>query len=584
LRKIILSIAFVFVSAISMAQILSPDRQTDWTIAGYDGQQNLDFPIINFLDYGGFNDGFTANDALLSTLLNEYNNSGIIVFFPEGDYLFNYSIRLSDNEILRGESAEFTRFEFDLGGIGHCILATGNVVNGSVLLNENTVLNEYELSLTDVSDFQIGDYFHLSENDAAIVFSDWAVGCAGQINKIENIEGNNISTSYPIRRMFYTNRNAAIKKVNLVKHVGIENLTIHRLDETANQTNNIYFNYAANCWVSCIRSYNCNFSHIEISNSTNIEVTGSYFKDGFSYGSGGKAYGVCLDYSTGQCLIQDNIFEHLRHSMMAQLGANGNVFAYNYSKNPFWTEVGILPANSAGDLVLHGNYAYLNLFEGNIVQNIVIDDSHGSNGPFNTFFRNRAELYGIFMNFLPPSNQQNFIGNEITNGAPTYGLYSLAGTGHYQFGNNKHENVIPAGTNNPPTESFYLTEIPEYYHETWPPIGLPNTINQHTIEAKERYSNQLLTFCQDEITGIINLSTDDIDVFPSITKGLIFIDGEPNLLEQLKSIQVYDIHGKLYSTSIKSTSLNLSGYSNGIYLLRFVFDDLPSVSKKIIKY
>jgi hypothetical protein len=40
---------------------------------------------------------------------------------------------------------------------------------------------------------------------------------------------------------------------------------------------------------------------------------------------------------------------------------------------------------------------YANLFEGNIIQNYMIDHYWGPAGPYNTFFRNRTELYGIVM-------------------------------------------------------------------------------------------------------------------------------------------------------------------------------------------
>ena len=38
-------------------------------------------------------------------------------------------------------------------------------------------------------------------------------------------------------------------------------------------------------------------------------------------------------HTTGT-LAEDNIFDSLRHAMMVQTGANGNVFGYNYSANP----------------------------------------------------------------------------------------------------------------------------------------------------------------------------------------------------------------------------------------------------------
>ena len=91
-----------------------------------------------------------------------------------------------------------------------------------------------------------------------------------------------------------------------------------------------------------------------------------------------------LHFTTNECLVEDNIFNHLRHSMILQAGANGNIFSYNYSYDPYWTGV-FFPANSAGEIVLHGNWPYANLFEGNDVGNIVIDNSHDANGPHNTF-------------------------------------------------------------------------------------------------------------------------------------------------------------------------------------------------------
>ncbi len=41
-----------------------------------------------------------------------------------------------------------------------------------------------------------------------------------------------------------------------------------------------------------------------------------------------EAYGTMLHFTTGECLIENNIFEHLRHSTIVQAGANGNVFGY----------------------------------------------------------------------------------------------------------------------------------------------------------------------------------------------------------------------------------------------------------------
>lgn len=101
-----------------------------------------------------------------------------------------------------------------------------------------------------------------------------------------------------------------------------------------------------------------------------------------------------IQFTSNECLVQNNVFDYLRHAMILQAGANANVFAYNYSFNPFWTST---PSNSAGDMVLHGNYPYLNLFEQNQGENIIIDNSHGPNGPFNTFLEIAHPLMGSFL-------------------------------------------------------------------------------------------------------------------------------------------------------------------------------------------
>ena len=99
--------------------------------------------------------------------------------------------------------------------------------------------------------------------------------------------------------------------------------------------------------------------------------------------------------------------------MPDQTGVNGNVIAYNYSIEPNRSE---FPAEASADISLHGHYPFSNLFEGNIVQNIQIDLTHGPNGPFNTFFRNRAELYGIVMSSgIVQNDSINELQEEIQN-------------------------------------------------------------------------------------------------------------------------------------------------------------------------
>jgi hypothetical protein len=175
--------------------------------------------------------------------------------------------------------------------------------------------------------------------------------------------------------------------------------------------------------------------------------------------------------------------------MILQAGANGNVFCYNYSRDPYWTGSIFLPSNSAGDMVLHGNYPYSNLFEQNDGQNMVIDNSHGANGPHNTYFRNRGSLYGIFFSDNTSPNQ-NLVGNEITNtSSPMSAVnYSIQGTGHFLFGNNNKGTISPTGSNDLPDSSYCFaakpTLIPLSHYAS---IGQPNALNSGSIPATYYY-------------------------------------------------------------------------------------------------
>ena len=209
-------------------------------------------------------------------------------------------------------------------------------------------------------------------------------------------------------------------------------------------------------------------------------------------------------------MVENNQFEHLRHSVLLQSSSNGNVISYNYSRDPYWTGV-FLPANSAGDLVLHGNYPYMNLFEGNICQNIVIDNSHGINGKFNTFLRNRAELYGLFMNISPASDSQNFVGNEMTN--TLIGMKSIAGNGHFDYGNKLRGNISPVGTNGIPANSLYLQSAkPVFWNPVKPFPIAGNPMDYNTIQNKafDNYSaGSFATWKTDTLHFQVNLCPND---------------------------------------------------------------------------
>ncbi|MFK7809489.1 MAG: T9SS type A sorting domain-containing protein [Saprospiraceae bacterium] len=498
-RNVVLLCLLMFVQNFSIqAQSLPSERSCDWSLAGFRGQIPTEFSTtLNIQYFGGIADGVTDNSSAFLLALESLVPNGGVIFFPAGTYFFGSQINLPDGVVIRGDGSDLTLLKFDLEGIDDLISVNGENTSLFSNLSEDVSKGEQSISVENASGFIPGDYIRLIQNDSHLVHSNWAIGSVGQIVQIIQVDGNVLLLNSELRRDYQLDDAPKVQKLNMRKNVGIECLKIERLDETNPfHTSNINFEYAAQCWVQGVESTNCNFAHVDIKASSNITLTGNYFHHAFDYGGGGRAYGLMIQSTGNEILTENNIFEHLRHAMIVQSGANGNVFAYNYSTDPFWTGTSF-PSDAAGDLVCHGNYVYGNLFEGNIGQQIVIDNSHGANGPFNTFFRNRLESYGIVMS-ADNSPTQNFLGNEITNGTPgAAGFYFLQGVDHFQVGNNLGGEITPTGTSILDDHSCYLDSTPSFYHQmTFPSIGMPNELNSGALPALDRWNdNNTLTFC-----------------------------------------------------------------------------------------
>jgi hypothetical protein len=393
-----------------------------------------------------------------------------------------------------------------------------------------------------------------------------------------------LNLEYPLRLNVPLSLTPRIYPLQPRTGVGIECLKIVRNDATVNQSTNVTFRYAVNCWLIGVESEFTNFGHTEMTYSSNILIKGNYFHHAHAYGGGGQGYGTVIQYSSGQCLIENNVFEHLRHSVLLQAGSNGNVIAYNYSFDPYWSQ---FPNNSAGDMVLHGNYPYLNLFEGNIIQNIVVDNSHYKNGHFNTFFRNRAQLYGIVMSSGTNTDSTNFIGNEVTNTGFLLGNYALAGLGNFTYGNNIKGTITPSGTNSIPEISMYRNQHPGYWMNTisWPSIGSPAPYNQLPIPAFERWQDQLATSCfTNEIydpgnVSVVNILDDSLFIYPNPSSDFIHVTDKTALITAL-----YDLHGKkLVDFNVASSDINITQLQHGVYIVSIQLQSGETRMMKVIK-
>lgn len=565
------------------SQTLPASRSVDWKLAGLRDTTTNGFLEIEMHNLGIVGDGVTPNDSILDSVLTSVSETGTILTFPPGDFLFHETIDLPDNIVIKGDGAESTTFIFDLNGSGHSFAVQGQNDNSATtsIVDFANKDDEY-LFIDDPTLFSSGDWIRILQNDSNLVTSSWAYKTVGQVVQINAIENNKLILESPLRMDYDLTRSPYIVRMNPAKNVGIECLKILRLDNTApSQTSNVYYSYAVNCWVNGIESENCTFSHVQARRSSNIHISKSYFHHGFEYGGGGRAYGVMLHITSNECMVENNVFEHLRHSMIVQAGANGNVFAYNYSHDPHWSST---PNNSAGDAVLHGNYTYANLFEQNICQNIVIDNSHGPNGPYNTMFRNRSDGYGIFFS-ANNSPDQNFLGNEITNTGIPYSLvnYTILGSGHFIHGNNNKGTIHPSGTEILPDLSYAYEQMPDFLTPLeWAGIGPPNAMESGSIPAFDRYDagTLFINSCGHNTASVDPIEESDLLIYPNPVTTSLNIEG----LEGEFSISIYNSSGQLIYTHEYDSSANIHfpKVGSGLFILKIETGE-HTLYRKILK-
>jgi hypothetical protein len=214
-------------------------------------------------------------------------------------------------------------------------------------------------------------------------------------------------------------------------------------------------------------------THIVMRRCKGVSVESNYIHHAKRY-SGSHGYGISTDWSTTDCLIQNNILVHLRHAISSSLGANGCVWAYNFLDG----QTDDSDKDRLRDISLHGNYPYMNLFEGNVAEFAASSDWWGAAGPLNTFFRNRFDPSPDDPSgWNPPlqvqyhSDRQVIVGNSMLRGQG----FSISpdSLGVHLDGNLNAGAIQWAGGSVrelPP--SLYLGGPPEFWGDKpWPGIG-----------------------------------------------------------------------------------------------------------------
>jgi hypothetical protein len=298
--------------------------------------------------------------------------------------------------------------------------------------------------------------------------------------KITAKSGNTVTLDMKVLLDYPAAYTPLVQRYNQIKNIKVSNLLISRVNEPTNQdVSNLEFFDACNCYVARVESNFSQRHHIYFQNAKDCVVESNYIHDCFVHTTGGYGYGYGLVGSTG-CRISHNKSTRLRHHIIFQIGANYNVASYN----------SIEVCYDYNDMALHAAYAYMNLFEGNMVTESYADTSKDgsttvepSTGPENTWFRNYAT--GQVGSIQAATTRQNVIGNNVgtivSSGSDHYiGANNVAGA-NYTYGTPWPGGTIEWGafpTNSVMPVSLYLTSRPAFFGSAvpWPVFG-PGVVN-----------------------------------------------------------------------------------------------------------
>jgi hypothetical protein len=533
------------------AGILSPARTTTWASPGVAGGIAHRTTICTTLQPGA--SASQINSALAAC------PSGQVVFLSAGTYRLSAGITFGSqsNVTLRGAGADQTLVQFSNGsscnGLPSTICIKSAYVNNQEPPNATPWTAGYAVGTTvltvgSTAGMQVGGILLLDQlNDSAdsgaiFVCSDTSCTDEGgnspgrpnrgqqQLVQVVALSGNQVTITPGLRMPnwrasqhpgVFWNGSAPIVGGNGVEHLSLD-------VTSAAGENGIVFMYVADSWVQGVRVLNPARNHVWLWQSMRLTIRDSYFYGGQS--AHATSYGI-EDFSTGDNLIENNIFQHVT-APLSHNGANtGSVFGYNFAIDDNYTADGSAPGWLIPGVLYHEVGLSHLLHEGNDGLGALHDDIHGTTH-FNTLFRNH--LYGdiwnnpaknsntAIMNIASYGRFFNIIGNvlgrtgyyttyETNLGENSKAIYALGWSpqnpvpsdpqvkatmlrwGNYDTvtatsrflaaevpsGLSQYANPVPASQSLP--ASFYLAAKPAWFGSTpWPAIGPDVTGGPHT--------------------------------------------------------------------------------------------------------
>jgi len=571
MRITLLFLLLLAAGQIVYAQVIPQKRVADWRKAGVRNTSlqaltslaESSEVIVDFVrELDGYNNGELDNAAKLQEALANLPKP-VTVYFQPGIYFFSKTITIPSGVTIRGASPFTTFFRFQLDSQSPSSNGFYNLFelkgDGKQEAFSSQVIDAREKGADFVvvrrpQYFQPGDEVELDqENDSRMFYyqshdTEWARRAVGQMMVVRKVEGNRVYLDRTLTLDYNTKLDLRLTKVKMVSDVQLEAFSVERMDNLPGS--NFWFSYVAKSKISCVRSQMATREHVRVNYSRNCEIKGSSFYDAYFHCGGGAGYGVMLSKHPTECLVYNNIFARLRHSMVVKEGANRNVISYNYSYDPVISDGRIQDGacfnqrlTSFPDISVHGHFSYMNLFEHNIVQAVHSADNWGPSGPGTTFFRNKVmSRYGLKIS--QASELQNLIGNVV--------FYSIdidtSVTDVYRYKNLELRGRNIPAKSVPLTASLYLNQKPDFYGDLdWPSID-PNNPKAAINPAFRRWKQGKLfdRYCCGNIPGIESKITFQDNIFVFYDRGALYVQ---EAKKDTYDLRIYDTQGKTIATS-----------------------------------
>jgi len=552
---VILMIAFIFATMVMVSSgfevaaqeetldskmAFSPNSPpvNDWSQVGYPGEiPNLTNNLINVLDMGAVGNGVTDDSAAIQAAIDSAPNLAVI-YFPPGTYRIEAALNLKSGIVLRGAGYKSTHITCK--NASGCVNIQGAIAGSFVNIQNGLGQDSNQILVSDSSEFSLGQGAQIQQDDIVPPSASWGANAVGQMVRIVAIHGNTLTIEPALHITYTSDKYPQIRPINFIEQVGIEDLHLQRiLSSESSDSSNVNIRRAVDSWIRRVESDYTEKYHFSVSESLFLEIRDSYIHDAESKGDGGEGYGVSLGRHVTSVLVENNIFNELRHAMIIQIGTNGCVFGYNYAQRNYSDD-----GWDKSYISLHGHYPFTNLFESNIVGWAYLGDYWGDIGPDNTLFRNRVvgtdrhedfgSYRGIWLRYF--HGPQYVIGNEITGEDGVY--FASDATGNPDdvviHGNN-HLGVVEWDPSLPQIlpASYYLLGKPGFYGSMdWPSLGGDQPLGEGKIPALVRWeqgdyipSPELLILYAMPADQSIYLSWDVYASLPLTTTWTIIYEG-----------------------------------------------------------